>query len=233
MKESIMKHGSIYDFSKFPSNPYTDTFARRMLVDNRKRETKFVRKGGATVTDKHGEIIREGDLLLGHERVVDNEQFVKVYVGSLMMFHELSKKGALLFTMILKMLGKDSLQIYLVPSEMTSLMKCSDSTYYRALVDLLNAEMLARSDSSSIIYYVNPAFIYNGSRITILHSFIRDNQSPPDPRQGAEDIDHKDFMLTPNKDFDTDKVLEQGNEIINQQREDSKDDEEIKSVLEP
>lgn len=216
--ERAMKKTSIYDFIRHPSNPFTNSFAEKLLTDTRRRETRFVRKAGSTVTDKNGEIVKEGDLLLGYQKAVDNEQFVKVYVGALMMFHNLTKKGALLFTMVLKLVQKDALKVYLVPAEMTKLMKCSDSTYYRALVELLRSEMLARSDSSSIIYYINPAFVFNGNRITILHSYVRDRSSQPDPRKTPEDIDKNDFMLLPHKEFESEQLLRDGEAALREGR---------------
>lgn len=210
-EESLVRRTKINDFAKYEKNPYNDKWAMKVLVDNHKRETKFVHTHG-TVLNKDAEVIKEGDLILGRQRVVDNERFVKIYVGSLMLFNDLSRKAALLFTVMLKLLEKNASKIYLIPDEITDKMDCSEATYYRALVELLDAEMVARSDSSSIVYYINPAYMFNGDRMTIVQSFIKDRATAP--AGGVDDIDKDNFVITPNEAFDLDKPLELGEQSL-------------------
>lgn len=210
------KRTKIRDFAKYDKNPFTEKWAMQMLVDRRKKETKFIHTHG-TVINKDAEVMKEGDLIMGRQRVVDNERFVKIYVGSLMLFNDLSSKAALLFTYMLKVLQKNDTRIYLVPEEMIALMGCSEATYYRAVVELLDSDMLARSDSSSIIYYINPAFIFNGDRMTIVQSFIKDKNSAA--VGGIETVDKDNYIIQPHEAFDLDKPLELGEKSLGEDKE--------------
>jgi len=204
-----LEKSSVYDFAKYESNPYTDVWAKKMLVDNRLREKKYFKQSG-TLVDESGEVVQEGNLLIGVEKLVDKERFVKIYLGSLMMFNDLSKRAALLFTVILRHLEKNMTRVYLVPEEMMKEMRCSDSTYYRSIVELLDAEMLARSSGSNIIYYINPAFMFNGNRMTIVHHFVKDQKSPePDG-----EVNKESYYVSPNEGFDDNSLAESGGKAL-------------------
>lgn len=169
-----LKEFKVTEFPKHEKNPFTEEFAIKVIDQEYGKTIRYFRKDGVVVSPE-GEVLSEGELIMGKEHRVDKDRFIKVYVESLMLFTDLSKRAVLLFAHILKRLEKGKTIVYLVVQEMCSSMEISEPTYYRALSELLAANVLARHASSSVMYFINPTYIFNGNRMTIVNRFIMDN----------------------------------------------------------
>jgi len=168
-------------YARYRKNPFLREFIEK--VGNDKREMRYARTDGIVVSP-HGEVLQDGDAILGYRKRVDRGRFIKIYAESLMMFHQLSKRAAMLFIVIMRALEKDQTIITMAPKQMMDIMDCSEPTYYRAVSELLDKRLIARSDYSTVIYFINPAFMFNGDRMTIVRSYEIDHSVEPDDPDG-------------------------------------------------
>ena len=169
-----LKDLKVTEFPKHETNPFEESFALKVIDSGYDRTVSYVRKDGVVVSPE-GEVLSEGELIMGKEHRVDKERFIKVYVESLLLFTDLSKRAVMLFTQVLRRLEKGRTVVYMIPQELCGAMEISEPTYYRALSELLAANVLARHKSSSVMYFINPTYIFNGNRMTIVNRFIMDN----------------------------------------------------------
>ena len=170
---SEVKLMKVHEFPKHDKNPFTDRFAVSVMDNSHGRVIKYARKDGQVISP-HGEVLSNGELILGREHIVDKQRFIKVYVESLMLFSDLSKRAIMLFAVLLQRLEKDKAVVYLVPQEIVRDMEISEPTYYRALSELLSAKVIARHSASSVIYFINPALMFNGDRMTLVNRYVMD-----------------------------------------------------------
>lgn len=199
-EDRLMK---VHEFPKHDKNPFTDRFAMSVVDNTHGRVIKYARKDGQVISPD-GEILSNGELILGREYVVDKQKFIKVYVESLMLFSDLSKRAIMLFAALLQRLEKDKTVVYLVPQEVVRDMGISEPTYYRALSELLNAKVLARHSASSVIYFINPALMFNGDRMTLVNRYVMDTGKRED-----EQIDESRMLQQKNNDIHPDMSFEE------------------------
>lgn len=173
MKEEICK---LADQPRYRSNPFSEEFIMYKLNEGSHRKgMRYARQDGMVVSPE-GEVLQRGELVLGKQYHVDRDQFIKIYTKTFMLFHGLTKKAAQLFANICERLEKNSDIIYIVPAQIYREMEISEPTFYRALNELVNAKIIARSTDSSVIYYINPTYVFNGDRMTLVHRFVSSDE---------------------------------------------------------
>jgi hypothetical protein len=133
------------------------------------------------VIDEGGNKVAES--VFCRETEVDPEQFAKIFLGGLVNFWDISPRGIRVFTYVLKQLrpGKDN--FYFSTDE------CMKFTGYKTrglvtsgLAELLGAGLIARS-TDSIIYFLNPSLLFNGSRITFAKTYVKRQIEEKNPGQ--------------------------------------------------
>lgn len=161
---------------------------------------KTTKMGGAyMVAPGSGEVIAEGAFGFVEEKIVDSEEFVKIYLAGIRRYGELSKAGALLFEFVYREIsgraGKDRdtvLLNYVLATEWDSAL--SRRTYERGMSELLEKGFLFRSMAADM-YFVNVRFMFNGHRMVLVESYRRKgtpaqaelplNEPPALPAPGA------------------------------------------------
>lgn len=99
--------------------------------------------------------------------VVDRANYVKVYKHSVDLVRGLSASGVKLFVYIAFNLGVHKDVIYLDVDIVSEWCGCKKSAYYNGLSELTEKGVIARRGDSNIEYFVNPNFIFNGSRLKL------------------------------------------------------------------
>jgi hypothetical protein len=124
-----------------------------------------------------GEVIAQGAFGFVQEKIVDSEEFVKIYLAGIRRYGELSKAGALLFEFVYREIsgraGKDRdtvLLNYVLAVEWNSTL--SRRTYERGMSELLEKGFLFRSMAADM-YFVNVRFMFNGNRMVLVESYRR------------------------------------------------------------
>jgi hypothetical protein len=137
-------------------------------------KTVMMGKGKAIVDTETGELGQEM-AAMAITRVIDREEFIKIYEGGISNIFDLNKPSRDLFKAVLnvyldqKMLGD---RVYL---NLTVLEQCnykrSKQTYIQALNVLVNKGFLAEVKNMGGWYWVNPNLFYKGDRMKIIQEF--------------------------------------------------------------
>ena len=112
-----------------------------------------------------------------YRKEVDTNEFVKLYAEGLSEIMDLTSAGSKVFRIIYGQLygakGMDKAQIILNYAMLTDQerKKCAESTFQRGIKDCIKHRIIAQCVIPSV-YFVNPSYIYNGSRIALVKAYI-------------------------------------------------------------
>lgn len=156
----------------YRDNPsLADAFPARIQSSTTKMSDAYMVAPGT------GEVIAQGAFGFVQEKIVDSEEFVKIYLAGIRRYSELSKAGALLFEFVYREIsgraGKDRdtvLLNYVLAVEWNS--SLSRRTYERGMSELLEKGFLFRSMAADM-YFVNVRFMFNGNRMVLVESYRR------------------------------------------------------------
>lgn len=151
---------------EYESNPSLPVACKNAKIGTR-RITNRAGNKCMIVSAETGEIVAPAGF---HEIVeVDKTQFIKLYVGGVSAFNDLSTAGSkvfkLVYNLILKSPNTDN--IILSPKNLKSMAK---ATFERGLTELLNKEILYRS-TVAYVFYLNVNYIYNGDRLALIKEY--------------------------------------------------------------
>lgn len=156
----------------YRDNPsLADAFPARIQSNTTKMSDAYMVAPGT------GEVVAQGAFGFVQEKIVDSEEFVKIYLAGIRRYGELSKAGALLFEFVYREIsgraGKDRdtvLLNYVLAVEWNS--GISRRTYERGMSELLEKGFLFRSMAADM-YFVNVRFMFNGNRMVLVESYRR------------------------------------------------------------
>lgn len=121
------------------------------------------------------EILGEGTAGFFKREVVDDEQFMKVYVGKLDAMFKLTKTGQHIFQIVWDQVqkNKDQDQVMLKPM-MAKLLnqKISERVFQKGVRELLEKKFIFMSPIDGL-YYINMSIFFNGNRIIAATEYIR------------------------------------------------------------
>lgn len=126
------------------------------------------------------------------KRTVDRAQFVKLYAAGVAAILNLKASGKRVFALLyMEMTRADNINADRISLgynfvDAATRRSMSRTTYYRGLRECIEAQILAPSKSANI-YFINPAFLFNGSRITFLSQYDIEDDGPQLTSSGAGD----------------------------------------------
>ena len=123
----------------------------------------------------------EGTAGLVKREVIESNKFVKLYVEGVAALFSLKEQGKKVFLLIYKQIVDApqkteivlnySIYAALCPDTLKEL-KISRTTFNRGINQCLEQKIIAQSLTQHV-YYVNPAFVFNGNRLSIIREYIR------------------------------------------------------------
>lgn len=139
------------------------------------KHRKVIGHSWQEVLDKPtGTLNKQKILVLGEQRVVDDEQYCKLYMGQMRSFFGLSKKSLLILEYIMDNIKYGEDRICLYYPDIQQKIAIIRSTMYGCLNQLLKVGIIARASTPGC-YYINPAVVFKGDRIAIVQQFIRES----------------------------------------------------------
>lgn len=150
------------------TNPFWEAIA---IPTRRKRS--ILETGDKLLTDRATGVV-EGVAEVSRVFEVDSDAFIKVYTRFLHVFFDISKNAQRLFEVVLTETGKKKEQdeIYLHPKTAERYHKekpngkgYSQASFYRAVSELIDSGIIARSATGPNLYWINPVIFWNGDRI--------------------------------------------------------------------
>lgn len=98
---------------------------------------------------------------------VDTANYVKIYKGNADVVYKLTHSSLIMLHYIINEIGIHTDRIILDSGSYCDIMSCSDKTFRRSVNELIDKGVIAKRKGSSIEYFVNPNFIFNGSRLKL------------------------------------------------------------------
>lgn len=124
-----------------------------------------------------GEVIGKGAFAFVREKVVDTEEFMKIYIAGLRTHAQLTRPGLTMFEYVfqamsgLKAKDKDTFQVNLTLAKRWR-PSLGRQAYFKGMKELLEKNFIFRSIAADV-YFVNVRFMFNGDRIALVQSYRR------------------------------------------------------------
>jgi len=157
----------------YPENPFEKMLAVHITESGKTKIDKVLTQTGQLVDTESGEAIEGESLFIATKKVVDGDQFTKIFHDSIKNTVNISNKAIhILMWYIAPQLKKDELQVLFDLDDCEKLTEYSRSSIYTALAELLNAEIIART-KYQWLFFINPLYLFNGDRIRVVNDYVR------------------------------------------------------------
>lgn len=124
-----------------------------------------------------GEVV--GNTTFVKKKIVDEDQFTKLYLSQFQAFFDLTQVGLKVFGYIMTCMKASSDMIYFDKEACKTYTQYKSSvSIYKGIAELLNGGIIARGWSDSI-FFLNPLIVWNGSRVT----FVTQYEKKSKPKQ--------------------------------------------------
>lgn len=153
------------ELPEYDSNPSLMVASSQTKIGTRRLTNKAGDR--CMIISEYGEVLAPAGF---HEVIeVDRTQFVKVYVGGVTAFNDLSPPGAKVFQKVYAFIltNPNTDVLYLHHKEVKNMAK---ATFERGLTELLGKEILYKSTRANI-YYLNVSYIFNGDRLALVKEY--------------------------------------------------------------
>lgn len=162
------------DYKTNRENPFLGKVVAEMKVSVKRQTIRSKAQGKDTnmfVVDGLGTPFGSGTFIT--EREVDEALFTKLFREGIVKINGLSARGTKVWYYICDVLEVGHTSFHFMPG------RCLKHTGYKTrgnilsgLAELLEADIIARSEDSSL-YFINPAVMFNGNRVTFAKSYIK------------------------------------------------------------
>jgi hypothetical protein len=160
---------TIRDYPKNEENPFMDQVM--MHIKEKNAKIGNLRSPG-TYIDNDG-VEHQTSNAIYTRKMVDSQQFVKLYTGNIKVMFDLTKTGIRIFGYFLAKATKSNEKAYFNQAEcMDFCSYTSKKTVYNGLSELLDKGIIARTENSNE-YFINPALFFNGDRMIIVNDYVK------------------------------------------------------------
>lgn len=153
------------DLPEYESNPSIPVASQSAKIGTRRLTNKAGDK--CMIVSEGGEVLAPAGF---HEVIeVDRTQFVKLYVGGVTAFNDLSAAGAKVFRMVYRFVleNPNTDEIKLHHKTVKSIAK---ATFDRGLTELVSKEILYRSTFPNV-FFLNVNYMFNGDRLALVKEY--------------------------------------------------------------
>ena len=160
---------------KFEKNPFvfdnTDNAILSLQLPTKKQK-KIVGSSNLVVEDTFtGEVV--GGNFLWTEKVIDEEQFAKVYLKEMHHLYGLKRTGLQTLHYLLSKLEPNKDLVYIFYPDMQDFCGWTNKrTCYTGLKELIAHKFIAPSFMSGW-WFINPQIIFNGNRLTLITNYTK------------------------------------------------------------
>jgi hypothetical protein len=119
-----------------------------------------------------GDTKKQKVLILGEQKVVDTQEYSKVFMGEIKRFFGLSKSSLLLLDYIMENIRYNQDRICLYYPDIKERLSMHKGTMYAAIKQMITVNIIARASTPGC-YYINPAVVFKGERLTVVQEYIR------------------------------------------------------------
>lgn len=186
----------------FRENPFLDGVGY-----NQKRRTEVLYDGHqAVIHNETGEVL-EDHLSVARVRMVDADQFVKVYLANLHVFFDLGRPAQRVAEFVFHQVGHRALgrgEVLLTFWEYEEYFAGRSGgtrpTWQRGLQELAAKNLIAKSPAANV-WWINPAVMFNGDRARFITEIRRTKKGGPSQTQQLEEAGQGRLFYTPEGDL--------------------------------
>ncbi len=154
-----------------------------------------------------GELSKQKITVFGEKKQVDKQSYMKLFIGEIKRFFDLSKTSMKLLEYIMDNIRWNKDKICMHQPTIMDDMKISRTTCYRSMIQLLDAGIIAKADTDGC-YYVNPTVVFKGDRI-ILYTEYEKMDMAEDPYKGMPKMEQSnESRITYKLQIDEDTIVE-------------------------
>lgn len=137
-----------------------------------KTEDRAAYAGNVSIRDANGEA--HGPMLMD-TRIVDEDEFVKLYNKSLMLLTEVGKAALQLFNTLIDSVEINADTLNFSPETYAESSGKSKSQVYRLVRELIDKKFIAKSTRRNV-YFININLVCKGDRLTIINRYTRETE---------------------------------------------------------
>lgn len=169
-EELGLKDMEIYD-----ENPYKERVISKLQVNTDKRIDRMIKvsEGDVMIDGDTGEITESRNMMMVTTKLVDQDEFVKVYADELRLHMDLKLSTVSVFFYIVSQVQFQQDYIIFVVSDCKESTGLTHGTIYRSLAELCSKGVIARS-KVKVKYFINPLYMFKGDRIVVARQYVRD-----------------------------------------------------------
>lgn len=174
MDKVLNKMVKLSDMPVYEDNPFNEALITKLNSTGKTKFTQFMAVGNKEIIDKAtGEVMDStGHMVMGRQKVVDSDEFTKVYFKELKNSLNASKGDMQVLIYLSNNLEYNQNFVLFDIDDCIKQTMLSDTTIYRSLANLCDAGIIARSDKF-YKYFINPVMMFKGDRITLVDEYIR------------------------------------------------------------
>lgn len=164
-------------YSENPSVPNSNA-----LSTKRRRRQIGTEHKGIVIDNGSGEVLGEGAAVVYEWEEVDDERFVKLFMGGMKKAFGISKAGATLFEMVYEQMRNNHNSDQVRLSIHTAPKGYKKSAFYKGVGELLDREILYRTPYDGL-FFVDINCMFNGDRLAFVKGYTRKKTQKKDPKQ--------------------------------------------------
>jgi len=172
-------------YQKFKENPFIDK-AIQTISQNTSYKRQFMKgdKGvqSQIINSDTGEL--QGQTMFVRMVELDEDKFAKIYLAELGLLWEMKKPALRVFSFVIASLIPNKDEFYFSTTKALEFTKYkSISQLNIGISQLLSLGIIAKCIDEHW-YYINPLFVFNGSRVTFAKTYVKTKKiEPADPNQ--------------------------------------------------
>ena len=167
----------VKDFGEFSENPFLENLSIKVTP----KSNIFLKKNKGIIDLSTGELEDES-LLMGKRKLVDGEEFVKIFINEIRSIFNLSRVAQKVFGYMLTKVGYGDQIIF-------NTKECQKYTGYKSkppifvgIGELLKEEFIAKT-KNQFVYWINPKVFYKGDRLVVIRDYRKVKHKKVDPSQ--------------------------------------------------
>lgn len=121
-----------------------------------------------------GNITKQRILVLGEQKVVDKQEYAKLYMGEIQRFFGLSKSTLKMLDYVMQNIRYNEDRICLYYPDVKNRLGVTKGVMYSSIRQLIKTDIIARASTPGC-YYINPAVVFKGDRIAIVRQYMMDS----------------------------------------------------------
>lgn len=156
----------------YSRNPFVEEMIGEIKIKNKTQTIKSTNKDvDILLMTSDGEVA--GHSAFQRRIQVDEDKFAKIFISQIGALWDLKKPSLKVLSYILSTVKPHEDRVFFDVRDCLEYCEwTAPQSLYNGLLGLINAKIIARTNRSNF-YYINPAIVFNGSRVTFITQYVK------------------------------------------------------------